>query len=62
LHLAQCSQASTVLLIRHSREMRSGKYHSPDSSLHRTRLYCSRVQWRCTLYNCIRCFAFHLVI
>jgi len=33
-----------------------------DSSLQRTRLHCSRVQWRCALHHCIRRFALHWVI
>ena len=32
-----------------------------DSSLQRTRLHCSRVQWRRALHHCIRRFALHLV-
>ncbi|XP_051526065.1 uncharacterized protein LOC127424703 [Myxocyprinus asiaticus] len=33
-----------------------------DSSLQRTRLHCSRVQWRRALHHCIRRFALHLVM
>ena len=33
-----------------------------DSSLQRTRLHCSRVQWQCALHHCIRRFALHLLI
>ena len=33
-----------------------------DSSLQRTRLHCSRVQWRHVLHHCIRCFTLHLVM
>ena len=31
-------------------------------SLQRTRLHCSRVQWRCALHHCIRRFALHLLM
>jgi len=33
-----------------------------DSSLQRTHLHCSRVQWRRALHHCIRRFALHLVM
>ena len=33
-----------------------------DSSLQRTRLNCSRVQWQRALHHCILCFALHLVM
>ena len=33
-----------------------------DSSLQRTRLHCSRVQWRRALHHCIQRFALHLVV
>ena len=33
-----------------------------DLSLQRTRLHCSRVQWRCALHHCIRRFALHLLM
>ena len=33
-----------------------------DSSLQRTRLHCSIVQWRSALHHCIRRFALHLVM
>ena len=33
-----------------------------DSSLQRTRLHCSRVQWRRALHHCIQRFALHLVM
>ncbi|CAI9568205.1 unnamed protein product [Staurois parvus] len=51
--------------------MQSGKYRSPgnhqtqtrplDSSLQRTCLHCSRVQWRSALHHCIQRFAVHLL-
>jgi len=33
-----------------------------DSSLQRTRLHCSRVQWQHALHHCIRRFALYLVM
>ena len=33
-----------------------------DSSLQRTRLHCSRVQWQSALHHCIRHFALHLLM
>ena len=33
-----------------------------DSSLQRTRLHCSRVQWQRSLHHCFRHFALHLLM
>ncbi|CAI9624257.1 unnamed protein product, partial [Staurois parvus] len=49
LHLAQCSQASTVL-----QATAKSRHVHRNWSLQRTRLHCSRVQWRCALHHCIR--------
>ena len=63
LHLAQCSQTSTVLLantrprlIHQIARWRRAICHS------RERLHCSRVQWQRALHHCIQHFALHLLM
>ena len=63
LHLAQCSQTSTVLLA----NTRAGLVHQiarwRRAIRHsRERLYSSQVQWRRTLHHCIQRFALHLLM
>ncbi|CAI9546831.1 unnamed protein product, partial [Staurois parvus] len=60
LHLAQCSQASTVLATAKPRQ--DCQTEKRDWSFQRTCPHCSRVQWWRALHHDIRCFALHLVM
>ena len=60
----QCSQTSTVLLATAKTQTRPSDCQTEkhNSSLQRTHLHCSRVQWRRALHHCIQHFALHLLM